>query len=94
MDSLRQGMVSIFLAMAIKNKHIIVKGNTNRYRDFIYIDDVVDAFVACEKRSNTFNDIYNVATGVKTNVDSLLSKILNLLDYDIKIEVKGNTPGD
>ena len=94
MKNLRQGMVSIFLEMAIKNKHIIVKGNTNRFRDFIFIDDVVDTFVECENNSNTFNKVYNVATGVKTNIKSLLKKIIQLFNYKITIEIKGSTPGD
>jgi UDP-glucose 4-epimerase len=94
MANMRQGMVSIFLEMAIKNKHIIVKGNTNRFRDFIFIDDVVDTFVECENNSNTFNKVYNVATGVKTNIKSLLKKIIQLFNYKITIEIKGSTPGD
>jgi UDP-glucose 4-epimerase len=85
MENMRQGMVSIFLAMAINDKTIDVKGNTKRFRDFIYIDDVVDAFVECENNSNTFNNVYNVATGVKTTVESLLIKLTKLFDYDKKI---------
>ena len=44
MKNLKQGMVSIYLAQALKNKRIVVKGSLNRVRDFIYIDDVVDAW--------------------------------------------------
>lgn len=43
MDNLRQGMASIFLAMALKDRHVLVKGSKDRFRDFVYIDDVVDA---------------------------------------------------
>jgi UDP-glucose 4-epimerase len=94
MENMRQGMVSIFLTMAMNNKHIVVKGSKERFRDFIYIDDVVDAFVECENNSNTFSKIYNVATGVKTSVDILLAKLTNLFPYNISVEIKGNTPGD
>ena len=34
LSNLRQGMVSIFLAQMLKNKHIHVKGSGKRYRDF------------------------------------------------------------
>ena len=33
-------MVSIFLQQALQNNEIIVKGSKERFRDFIYIDDV------------------------------------------------------
>ena len=45
LSNLRQGMVSIYLAQAIKNKKIKVKGSLNRIRDFVYIDDVVDIWI-------------------------------------------------
>ena len=41
LDNLRQGMVSIFLAQALKNHHIDVKGSLQRFRDLVYIDDAV-----------------------------------------------------
>ena len=47
MKNLKQGMVSIFLAQMLKNKHIHVKGSPDRYRDFIHVDDVVEAFIRC-----------------------------------------------
>ena len=45
MGNLKQGMVSIFLAQALDKKHILVKGDSDRYRDLLYIDDVVDSFI-------------------------------------------------
>ena len=50
MNNLKQGMLSIFLAYALKGEKIIVKGDKNRFRDFIYIDDVVDVW--CEALLN------------------------------------------
>jgi len=94
MDNLRQGMVSIFLAMAMNNKHIVVKGNTDRFRDFIYIDDIIDALIISENNPNAFNKVFNLATGIKTTVDTLLNNLKELLPYDVSIEIKGNTPGD
>jgi len=94
MDNLRQGMISIFVAMAIKNKHIVVKGSNKRFRDFIYIDDVVNAFIECEKSPNTNGNVYNIATGVKTDVRDLLGNLVKLFPHDVSIETSGNTPGD
>ena len=38
------GMISIFLNMAKNKTKINLKGSIKRFRDFIYIDDVVDAW--------------------------------------------------
>ena len=59
MENLNQGMVSIYLAQALKSKIIEVKGSFDRYRDFVYIDDVVSALVlGLEDETNS--EIYNV----------------------------------
>ena len=41
----RQGMVGIFLSQALQSNAILVKGSLDRFRDFIYIDDVVDCWL-------------------------------------------------
>lgn len=94
MENLRQGMVSIFLAQAISQKHIHVKGSKDRYRDFVYIEDVVDAFLrSLDKDDNQYN-VFNVATGIKTTVEKLISKICQYLPFKPTIEYSGSTPGD
>jgi len=44
MTNLRQGMISIYVSQALASNHIVVKGSFDRFRDFVYIDDVVDAW--------------------------------------------------
>jgi len=92
--NLKQGMISIFLKMAIDDKNIIVKGSKNRYRDFIYIDDVVNAFIlALGKRGNQFNTI-NISTGIKTPIHQLVKIIINNLPFKVNVQYFGTTPGD
>jgi UDP-glucose 4-epimerase len=94
MINLRQGMVSIFIAQAIENEHIFVKGSKDRYRDFIYIDDVVNSFhVAYSKQQSGFN-VCNISTGIKTHVWELINIIINNLNKNISVEYSGFTPGD
>ena len=39
LTNLKQGMISIYCSY-ILNKKLIIKGSPERFRDFIYIDDV------------------------------------------------------
>lgn len=94
MDNLLQGMVSIFLAQAIKNKHIHVMGDKERFRDFVYIDDVVDAFIRCMRADIDGFEAYNVSTGTATTVEYLIEKIKGLLPFDVTVNYEGTTPGD
>jgi len=94
MENLRQGMVSIFLAQMIKNKHIHVKGAPDRYRDFIYIDDVVEAFMRCLIHEKSKGRVINVATGKKTKVREIVEMLVATQDREISVEYEGGTPGD
>jgi UDP-glucose 4-epimerase len=97
MTNLRQGMVSIYLAQALTNKHIVVKGSLERFRDFIFIDDVVEAWF----RAATFvgvgggvgGNTINVGTGVRTTVTQVLEAVkANVVGTTV--EVTDPTPGD
>lgn len=79
MNNLRQGMVSIYLAHILKNNHIPIKGSLQRYRDFIYIDDVVNIWLNALERHDTKNECFNLGTGVKTKILDLLKKIETIL---------------
>jgi UDP-glucose 4-epimerase len=94
MANLRQGMVSIYLAHALQNRHIHVKGSAERYRDLVYIDDVVDAFIALETARLGASPVYNVCTGVRTTVGGLIERLRAALPFEVGVRYEGSTPGD
>lgn len=93
MSNLRQGMVSIYLAQALANGRIEVKGSTDRFRDFIYIDDVVEAWFRAATYPSALCQTLNVGTGVRTTVGALLEQVCALVP-DSSYFVQGATPGD
>ena len=94
MENLRQGMVSIFLAQAINRKHIHVKGSKYRYRDLVYIEDAAEAFICSLDRKDNAYNVFNVATGIKTTVEKLISEICQHLPFKVTVGYSGSTPGD
>lgn len=96
MKNMKQGMVSIYLAFFMNNEPVYVKGNKNRFRDFIYIDDVVNAWVNSINNKKSFGKIYNLGSGKKTTVCELLkimAKTWGDENYPIEYSSSG-TPGD
>jgi len=93
MRNMRQGMVSIFLAQALNGKEIEVKGALERYRDFIFIDDVVDIWVQALTNDAANNDFYNLGAGRRITVGDLLDAIQKATGpRDIRLST--GTPGD
>ncbi len=90
-----QGMVSIFLSYMLEKASLIVKGSKERFRDFVYIDDVVDAWLIAFNNPITYGNIYNLASGKKTTVETLLETLKSSFGYvDYPIEFKEGTLGD
>ena len=93
MNNLKQGMVSIYLAQALKNKKINIKGSLNRVRDFIFIDDVVDAWFKASMLKKNLNQNINIGTGIPTSV----KKLVELITQKIKktqFSTNNGTRGD
>lgn len=94
MKNLKQGMVSIYLAMAVNNHSILIKGSKERFRDFVYIDDVADAFIKSIQREHGY-ECYNVCTGKPTRVENVVNTIIKKLPFDdIEVKYSQGTPGD
>jgi len=97
MLNMKQGMASIYMSFIMKDEPIMVKGSLERFRDFIYIDDVVDVLRQSENCTETYGETYNVGTGKKTTVLELLDAILKVYekeDFDKWVVCSGNTAGD
>jgi UDP-glucose 4-epimerase len=97
MANMKQGMISIYFSYLMNNVPINIKGSLFRFRDFIYIDDVVDVFISCEDYEGTYGEIFNLGTGIKTTVEDVLKVILKIYsnrDFDKWVDVHGSTLGD
>ncbi len=94
MENLRQGMVSIFVQQAITDGKIHVKGSKDRFRDFIFIDDVVNGFVKLENENQSGYKCYNLTNNKKVTVEELIDCINECLDEPVTVTYKGSTPGD
>ena len=94
-NNVRQGMVSIYIAYLMRNQNIHIKGSSNRYRDHIFIDDVINIFILSLGNNKSISETYNLSTGKKTTVGELINKLLIKWGDDTKQAIyKGNTPGD
>jgi UDP-glucose 4-epimerase len=79
-DNIKQGMVSIYLAYLLSGFKVPVTGALDRFRDFIYIDDVVSALEATLTCPSTPSQAYNIGSGRKTTVRELLATLISSME--------------
>lgn len=82
MRNLMQGMVSIYMTYVARGEPILVKGSMDRFRDFVYVTDVADAFYRCGINEKAVGKIFNIATGRKTFVREVLDGIIKAFGHD------------
>jgi UDP-glucose 4-epimerase len=63
------GVVAIFAQRLLNQEPVTIYGDGLQTRDFVYVDDVVDAFVRASTRGGGL--VCNVATGQETSVKDL-----------------------
>ncbi len=84
------GVVAIFIQKLLNNEQAIVNGNGRQTRDFVYVEDVVEANLAA--MGQDIQGTYNVGTGEETSVNDLLRVLVRHTNSTCK-EVHGPAKG-
>lgn len=77
------GVISIFAKAIVQDSPIIIYGDGKQTRDFIYVDDVVEANIL--GMQHQVIGIYNVSTGISSSVNLLVDELRNISDKDIDV---------
>lgn len=80
-----QGVIPVFLSKAIKNEEIVIWGDGEVKRDYIYIKDAVKPLVDSLKYKGK-EKVFNLGSGIATSLNELLFIIENLLNKKLKIK--------
>ncbi|MCC6543523.1 MAG: NAD-dependent epimerase/dehydratase family protein [Nitrospirae bacterium] len=76
------GVVAIFTKKMLKNDQPLINGNGMQTRDYVYVEDVVDAVMrAIEKNEN---DVFNVGTGIETTVNELFRMLVEITGSNVR----------
>ncbi len=73
----RQTVINIFCREAIRSGNINLFGSGRRRQDFVYIDDIVDAFVLSFK--NCCTGVFNICSGNSVSMHDLANLVLSLV---------------
>jgi UDP-glucose 4-epimerase len=72
-----------FLKSALTGASLVVFGDGEQTRDFVYVDDVVDALVAAASAPGVDQQVINVGSGRETSLNDLVRAINRLVGKDL-----------
>lgn len=76
------GVVAIFCHKLLKNEQPFIFGDGNQTRDYIFVDDVVEAAILAAENSKV--GIFNVGTAKETSVNEIFAELKRIIGSSCK----------
>lgn len=67
------GVISIFIQKLLDNQPLIIYGDGNQTRDFIYVEDLADAL--CKALDSRYSGIMNLSTNTENSLNTLVQTL-------------------
>jgi len=71
-------VVPHYLKQAMRGGTLVVYGDGNQTRDFVYLDDVISALVATATAPNINGQVINVGSGTETSIRELIKFVMDV----------------
>jgi UDP-glucose 4-epimerase len=81
----KSSVVAKFIREAFAGKYWEIYGNGRQTRDFIYVEDVIDAIILAGTADAVGGEIFQIASNIETTVSELAAKLTAVLEsYGIR----------
>ncbi|MDX4975369.1 NAD-dependent epimerase/dehydratase family protein [Myroides odoratimimus] len=84
------GILSIFSTQIKNGNGINIFEDGKETRDFVFIDDIVDATILGLEKEEANNQVFNVGTGVATDVITVAKGLASNYGIEVPISISGN----
>lgn len=93
-DSPYSAVIPRFLRSFLQSETPTIYGDGAQTRDFVYVDNVVDANLLAANRDAAIGKVFNVGTGIPTSLIDILSIIAGVLRQPALANYEDARPGD
>lgn len=89
------GVVSVFLDRMKEGKGLVIYGDGEQTRDFVYVEDVAKAFVdAVRTDGRVDNQTMNIGCGIATSINTIVGMIGDITGRNFLTNYEQARPGD
>lgn len=83
------GILSIFSTQIRNNNGIQIFEDGKETRDFVFIEDVVDATILGIEKNEANGEVFNVGTGIATDVLTVANTLKEAYNIDVPVAITG-----
>ncbi|MEM3641598.1 MAG: NAD-dependent epimerase/dehydratase family protein, partial [Candidatus Bathyarchaeia archaeon] len=80
------GVITLFINCVKKGLPLTVFGDGEQTRDFVYVEDVVEANLLALKRDNATGEVFNIGYGKEYTVNEVFEKVVKRLGKEGEIQ--------
>jgi dTDP-L-rhamnose 4-epimerase len=84
------GILSIFSTRMLNGNDIDIYEDGEESRDFVFIDDAVEAAILALEKEEANHQIFNVGSGETTSVSQVANSLKKLYDSNVNISIGGS----
>jgi UDP-glucose 4-epimerase len=88
------GVITRFVDNCRRGLPLVVYGDGSQSRDFVHINDVVEAIVSAVCSDDIDGEVFNIGSGVKTSISELAEAVLELAGSNLEIVYDKPREGD
>lgn len=97
LDNPYQGVAAIFIGNVLRHEPITIHSDGEQSRDFVHIDDVVEAWLTALNHPPAYQQVFNLGSGTSCSINRLVDITLAAFDRsreDYVVEYAPLRPGD
>ncbi len=88
------GIIPLTIGRMMRGEPVIIYGDGEQTRDYLYVTDTVEATIEVYKNPHTRGKILNIASGEEISVNKLISLIADEMGHKDKVTHQQARPGD
>ncbi|MGZ8476120.1 MAG: NAD-dependent epimerase/dehydratase family protein, partial [Candidatus Limnocylindria bacterium] len=88
------GVIPIVVGRAMRGEPIVIYGDGEQTRDFVFVRDTAEAAIRIYEEPRTRGQIINIASGEEVSINRLVRELMELLGVEPQILHEEGRPGD
>ena len=90
----RKGLVVASMLRAMRGEPIMIYGDGSQVRDYLFIDDAVDALLLLGAHPKAAGHVWNVGSGIGRSISEVVADVVQVVGGDVQVGLTGERSQD